>query len=209
MVATGTVQYLDVSKFGKDHSVRNVDPETNRIVDISLRGVCYRSRPAIDALQHTGLLAKVNSRDKEIISIGVTITNPDLTQEEVQELWNDPYELIHMAWGYGPDGAMCIANGARKTRASSRLMRNSLEINANDHGSFIDKVVAAEEDGRFKWGDFPWGGAVWIPLTNGKGFWIAVSAFKQDQDQTAGYMIGGAIATELERGIAYELALAA
>jgi hypothetical protein len=206
MAATSTVQYLDMSKFNYERSFTGLSPYTSGPQSVSLRSIVQSCRLAVESLQHTGLLATINSKGMDVDSVGFAMTNPSLSFEQVRELWNSPYELIYMVGGYGPNRDQYVANGVRKLRPAARRGKPTLELNMFEPDSFIDKVESVDSDGRFLWGDFPWGGAVWIPLSNGKGFWIAVSAFKQDEDQLASYLYGGAIATELERGIALELA---
>jgi len=206
MVATSAVQYLDMSLFAKDQQIEVLSPYCELRETVSLRSVVYRCRIAIESLQHTGLLATVNSKGETIASVGFAMTNPNLTFEKVRELWDNPEGLIYMVGGFGDKWGQYAANGVRKIRPAVRKGKSSLQLNVFEPDSFIDKVESVDEQGRFPWGDFPWGGAVWIPLSNGKGFWIAVSAFKQDEDQLASYVYGGAIATELERSIALEFA---
>lgn len=106
--------------------------------------------------------------------------------------WNDPYSFAWFVAGWGPDRDRYIANAMRKLRATLRARRSTLELRERGGKAFKKRVRSQEKDGSFKWGDFPWGGAV---LTNVGGIIIptAVSTYLEVEDHAVALLAGGLI----------------
>jgi hypothetical protein len=65
-----------------------------------------------------------------------------------------------------------------------------LWLRQSEPHSFEQVVAQQEEDGSFRWGDFPWGGATFV--TVGKHILpCAVSALKEVEDDAAAKAIAG------------------
>jgi hypothetical protein len=126
-------------------------------------------------------------------SLGFAAARPKLNP--VRPEWDDPYDFVWFVAGWGPDGDRYIANAVRKLRPSLRTGRDTLDLRLAKSDQFED-VVESAVDGKFPWGDFPYGGAT-IVRTGNIILPCAVSGFHEVEDDTAAKAIGGRIGSTM------------
>lgn len=127
-------------------------------------------------------LVKASDREGDpIVNFGFAMADPFVYYH--QKVWNDPYELAWLVGGWGPLRDRYIANALRKMRAAAREGFNTLRLkHSPNHGDvFRDVVDSVENDGRFRWGDFPHGGAVSVEMGE-LNLLGAVSVYAEDED---------------------------
>jgi hypothetical protein len=98
--------------------------------------------------------------------------------------------------GWGPEADRYIANAVRKLRLT-RFGMDTLSLTGVDTEEVVESV---DDEGRFPWGDFPYGGAVRLTMGTVRP-WVAASAFKQDEDVIAASLVGSVIGVQLWRSI--------
>lgn len=135
--------------------------------------------PSIRQLMFDGVLADSKS-------FGFALANP---MAILRADWNDPFKLIAMVFHYGPEGPRYAANACRKIRAAAREGKDTETLRFSPGNRFVEPVKSAEEDGTFLWGDFPFGGATFVP-TPRRTLLTAVSTFPEEQDPLASRLIG-------------------
>lgn len=152
---------------------------------VDMADVVLRSRTALTALKNR-LLLKRND------SFGFAAALPG---EQGNHSWKDPYHFTWFVVGWGPQGDKYIANAVRKLRPVLRTEMSTLELRVRNKG-FKKRVDSQESDGSFKWGDFPWGGGVLVPVAN-LVIPCAVSCFAEVEDHAIALMAGGLIGSEM------------
>ena len=107
---------------------------------------------------------------------GREFINLDLSDPDY---WDDPSKFVWFVGGWGPDRDRYIANAIRKLRPmlredaestldmrfDSRKVKSFGTGQPYEHvieGDWEDVVDQLDKDGKFPWGDFPWGGAVTV-----------------------------------------------
>lgn len=158
-------------------------PDGNQI---DLASIVTRLRPAVYEMGRRELI-------KPVKSFGFAMAHP-LGTENVD--WKNPYEFIWFVAGWGKDGERYIANAVRKLRATLRTGKATLVLREEGGKAFKKRVKSAEPDGSFKWGDFPWGGAV---LTGVGGIVLpsAVSCLLEVEDHATALLGGGLVGGEM------------
>jgi len=132
----------------------------------------------------------INGNDSH--SFGFAMAHPDHAWEAV---WNDPYQLVALAFGWGPFVNRYIANAARKLRPRARAGVDTQVqrlLRPNGFDLVVPEEHIAEEKQEpnrteFFWGDFPYDGAVGL-----EGYHHhlgAVSAHPKQQDPTVARLI--------------------
>ena len=148
------IEYLDVPRLPFERTYECADGSK-----IEVAKFISDLKPAIEAFTSSKLI-KANP------SFGFAMAAPQIVGNYFNgELWDDPYKFVWFVGGWGDDRDRYIANAVRKMRAMLREgTRSSLDIRFSQEYFFRDVVDSKEHDGRFRWGDFPWGGAVFIQM---------------------------------------------
>lgn len=164
-------------------------PEGHQIELADVAGEVFRN--IIPSLIGSGLIEPDTPR----YSFGFAMAVID--QNERIGAWNDYQKLTLFVIGWGDDTYKVIANAVRKLRFSARTGLDSYEaVGVNGPtGRVNNPVDSVELDGSFAWGDFPYGGAVFLEAPIVNGFkpgpayymytrWLlgAVSGFSQQED---------------------------
>lgn len=157
--------------------------------DVELAAVLADLSATVHTLNHSGLVKKVTS-------FGFAMANP--IDALVRDRWNEPNEFLYIVCGWGMDGPRYTANAVRKLRPALRLGRDTLDIQRNDPGSFLDPVDSQTDDGKLLWGDFPWGGAVRLPY-GGHDYYAAVSCFTAEEDHAVAAMLLALVLQRMEK----------
>lgn len=169
------VRLLDVSNLpgGRVYTMKpGYDVDFGAIFDDQLR-------PVIEHMMTVGLITKTES-------FGFAMAEPDRGYRN--QTWDDPSQLVWMTAGWGPEKDRYVANAARKLRVASRLKIDSIEVRELD---IKTPVESQEPDGTYAWGDFPYGGAVWVKnaFVSNVLFLSSVSALTQQEDDVIASMI--------------------
>lgn len=107
-------------------------------------------------------------------SFGIAISRPyfdgpQAAEDELDGFEYNPEEHVTFVGGWGDERKRYIANALRKMRPLYRApfegghfpLESTLDIVLYNE-IFMDVVESQEPDGTFKWGDFPYGGGVWV-----------------------------------------------
>lgn len=129
------------------------------------------------------------------LSFGFAMADP---WRDYYSAWNSPYELVWFVGGWGPERDRYIANAVRKLRASARTQYNTLELRLRASELFRGAVESQEPDGAFAWGDYPWGGAVFLPF-GGVTLLGAVSGLSEDEDAAIAAAILGLVGSQMHK----------
>ena len=127
-------------------------------------------------------------------SFGFAMAIPQLGETLINiDDWDDPSKFVWFVYGWGPDKDRYIANAVRKMRASLRTGDSTLDIRYYTPDAFQDVVDSkANNGGTFPWGDFPWGGAVFVDVFE-VNLLLAISCLHEIEDDTASRLIGGSL----------------
>lgn len=170
-------EFLDVSKL----PFSRVVGEGETAVDLA--DVIQGLRPTMQLWQGSGLV-KTIARDGTLIeNFGFAMADP---YGDHHAAWDDPYSLAWLVGGWGPLRDRYIANALRKMRAAAREGFNTLYLkhDCDRNEVFRNVVESVEDDGRFRWGDFPHGGAVSMEMRQ-LNLLGAVSVYDEDEDCVA------------------------
>lgn len=180
-----TFPALDVTKL----STSFVYTSPNSGLSADLAPVVAELEPIIAEMIARGV---INGNDSH--SFGFAMAHPD---HPWQAVWNDPYQLVALAFGWGPFANRYIANAARKLRPRARAgvdtqVQRLLRPNGFQLVVPSEHVTDEKQDGgqtEFYWGDFPFDGAVGV---DGYHHLLgAVSAHPKQQDPTVARLILG------------------
>lgn len=167
-----TIATLNIDEFPFDREFSFQDGPS-----VDLGRILFNTRPLIEYMGSQWFI-------KENPSFGFAMTKP-LWEDEpdnYESTWNDPHEFVWLVGGWGPDRDRYIANAIRKLRPLLRYAElSTLDMHFYRPDQFKDPVESREQDGSFKWGDFPYGGAVYVQLGD-ISLHGACSAFTQIQD---------------------------
>lgn len=134
-------------------------------------------------------------------SFGFAMADPALgLTYDLAGTWDDPREMTLFVAGWGPERERYCANAVRKLRAAARNGVDTLDlVTGNYEEPFCDIVESpANEDGTYPWGDFPYGGAVFVGF-NDKLLLGAVSGLRQEEDHALAGVILHLIGLQLFR----------
>lgn len=127
-------------------------------------------------------------------SFGFAMADP---RADYEQLWDNPEKLIALVAFWGPDGLRLAANAVRKIRAAAREGIDTQTLRLRYPGRFLRPVESQEKgSGSFKWGDFPFDGAVWL-TSLGRRLLGAVSAYPQEEDPIVAALILGRIGLDI------------
>jgi hypothetical protein len=110
--------------------------------------------------------------------------------------WDDPYDFTWFVAGWGPESSRYIANAVRKLRAALRKHMDTLQLRMEYPDAFQDVVGSVDDDGNFVWGDYPYGGAVFVPGGD-MVYPCSCSALLEVQDHAMSMTAGGLVISEL------------
>ena len=130
------------------------------------------------------------------LSFGFAMANPWTVSFRYGMAWNNPYELVWFVGGWGPERERYIANAVRKLRPAARTGRDTLELRHHSSGLFRDMVDSHEEDGSFAWGDYPYGGAVYLSFEGVK-LLGSVSGLSEDEDAAIAAAVLGLVGSQM------------
>ena len=149
-------------------------------------------------LRHTTPQWAADGLIKSNDSFGMAMAKIMTDGEYYADCWDNPYELIWFAAGWGPEAERYMANAIRKMRASAREGVDSLDLLEHKPRLFRDEVGSERGDREHQWGDFPWGGAAYTNFGD-KRLLTAVSCLKQQEDHWVALMLGGFMATQMHK----------
>lgn len=163
-------------------------------LQLNLAAIPRRMRTGFDELVKAGLI-KPND------SFGCAVARPCRDGDDTFQVWDadDPSDFLWFVTGWGPNRDMYVANAIRKLRPSLRegqdtlLMRCDPETYVSGEAASVKSVDA---DGNFPWGDFFWGGAVFVHV-GGLCIPVAVSCLYEVEDDAIAKLIGGSVGAEM------------
>lgn len=180
------MDFLDVSTLPTEAQYEKGGLKTN------LAAIPYRMRGALDALVAGDLI-------KENESFGCAVAHPyDLNAAVLEQwAWDDPDDFIWFVTGWGPQRDKYIANAVRKLRPALREQVDTLSMRCQpdvyDDGESVESV---DDEGRFPWGDFSWGGATFVQV--GMMYLpTSVSCLAEVEDDAVAKLLGGTIGAEM------------
>lgn len=115
-----------------------------------------------------------------------------LESDELEVKYDHPKEFINFVGGWGDDQQRYTANAIRKMRAAARTTSDTLEMvefGSKHNVSMFENVVESQVDGVFPWGEFPYGGAVFVSFGD-RTLLVGVSGLTQEQDDFVAGFIG-------------------
>ena len=198
---TGTGRLLDVSALPFEQTFIRED---NTPIDM---------REFLDQYYDVAQLFIATGLVKPHESFGFAMEAPRLIKDGFGRVeWNDPEKFVWFVGGWGPDRDRFIANAVRKMRPLLRSFLDktwdgpafmaapsTLAIRMEIPDYFCSKVRSRNQDGTFSWGDFPYGGAVSVPmgryLFNG-----AVSCMTEIEDDLIARLILGGLGKQVILG---------
>ena len=152
---------------------------------IDYASVLAKLRSVIETMQISGLFRRSNT-------FGLAISRPYWEGEDADctTFRNNPETHVGFVGGWGEKRDQCIANAVRKMRPLYRgtAATSTLDMLPFDE-DFKDVVKSIEDDGTFLWGDFPFGGAVWV-IVNDVAYRVSVSGLHQIDDHAAAVLYG-------------------
>jgi hypothetical protein len=138
--------------------------------------------PVKKALEATGLV-------KSSASFGFAMGEPLPEVQLFADRWQDPQSLVWLVGGWGPDEEYYIGNAACKLRALARTGFDTMSLRISHPDRFRDVVVPTDRKGDRSWGDFPYGGAMFIEM-GGLFTPVAVSCYKEVEDPAPAALTG-------------------
>ncbi len=150
-------------------------------------------RPVITSMMPSSLI-------RDTASLGFALAHSRHVLRNSVWVSDEPEMLVKMTAGWGPEKNRYIANAVRKLRFSARTHHDS--IDALQFPDLIDTPVdSVDERGDFPWGDFPYGGAVWVtPFIPGELQMLgAVSGLSQEEDHMVATLILQIFALEIKK----------
>lgn len=175
-------------------------PGTQRIAGrdgniVNLAAMVHLLRPTIEELAASNVI-------KQNPNFGFAMAHPGRRWQH-HHTWDDPYRLTWFATGWGEQRDRYVANAIRKLRPAQREHYDTLNLREHTsrdsaHGKFYEVVESVEPDGSFAWGDFPYGGAVFVSFGSYQ-LLGAVSGLSEQEDHAVAGMILNVIGLQLAK----------
>ena len=170
---------LDVSAFPTTYEYTGANGTTIELADL------------IDTIKDTiELWVRLGVIRNTIESFGFAVSF--LEPEELEKRYDDPELFVGFVGGWGPEQTRYTANAIRKMRAAARTGSDTLEmveVGAKHGINLFEDKVESQVDGTYPWGEFPWGGAIFISFGD-RTMMIATSFVTQDQDDLVAGFLG-------------------
>jgi hypothetical protein len=127
---------------------------------------------------------------ESVKSFGCVFAKPE---PNIDDFWDNPYASTWFAVGWGPCSDQCIANAARKLRATLRTGFDSFQLVEYDPDKFQEPVAARDQNGDFLWGDFADSGARKV-VTDDVTLWCAIDGIS---GRPQSHAVAGAVGTRI------------
>ena len=178
---------MDVSIFPSELTYECGD---GSIIDFA--SVLAKLRSVIEIMEISGLFRRSDT-------FGLAISRPYFEGEEADctTFQDNPETHVAFVGGWGEKQDQCIANAVRKMRPLYRgpVATSTLDMRLFDE-DFEDVVKSIEDDGTFLWGDFPYGGAVWV-IVGDVAYCVSVSGLHQVDDHAAAVLYGTTVSKKV------------